>query len=85
MTIWYILCQFGTFFPVLVSLTIKNLATLVYISIFRAEIATTKPKSCANGAKNVFLFFFSADSARTAKKQKKVFDAEMKKSVGSEM
>jgi hypothetical protein len=29
MTIWYILCLFGTFFPVLVSSTKKNLATLV--------------------------------------------------------
>jgi hypothetical protein len=29
MTIWYILCSFGTFFPVLVSWTNKNLATLL--------------------------------------------------------
>jgi hypothetical protein len=29
MAIWYILCSFGTFFPVLVSSTKKNLATLV--------------------------------------------------------
>jgi hypothetical protein len=29
MTIWYNLCSFGTFFPVLVSCTKKNLATLV--------------------------------------------------------
>jgi hypothetical protein len=29
MTIWYILCLFGTFNPVLVSCTKKNLATLV--------------------------------------------------------
>jgi hypothetical protein len=29
MTIWYILYPFGTFFPVLVSCTKKNLATLV--------------------------------------------------------
>jgi hypothetical protein len=29
MTIWYIFCSFGTFFPVLVSCTKKNLATLV--------------------------------------------------------
>jgi hypothetical protein len=29
MTIWYILCSFGTFFPVLVSRTKKNLATLL--------------------------------------------------------
>jgi hypothetical protein len=28
MTIWYTLCSFGTFFPVLVSCTKKNLATL---------------------------------------------------------
>jgi hypothetical protein len=28
MTIWFILCSFGTFFPVLVSRTKKNLATL---------------------------------------------------------
>jgi hypothetical protein len=28
MTIWYNLCSFGTFFPVLVSCTKKNLATL---------------------------------------------------------
>jgi hypothetical protein len=28
MTIWYILCSFGTFFQVLVSFTKKNLATL---------------------------------------------------------
>jgi hypothetical protein len=28
MVIWYILCSFGTFFPVLVSCTKKNLATL---------------------------------------------------------
>jgi hypothetical protein len=27
MTSWYILCSFGTFFPVLVSCTMKNLAT----------------------------------------------------------
>jgi hypothetical protein len=29
MTIWYILCSLGTFFPVLVSCAKKNLATLV--------------------------------------------------------
>jgi hypothetical protein len=29
MTIWYILCSFGTFVPVLVSWTNKNLATLL--------------------------------------------------------
>jgi hypothetical protein len=29
MTIWYILCSFDTFFPVLVSCTMKYLATLV--------------------------------------------------------
>jgi hypothetical protein len=29
MTIWYILYSFGTFFPVLVSCTKKNMATLV--------------------------------------------------------
>jgi hypothetical protein len=29
MTVWYILCSFGTFFPILVSCTKKNLATLV--------------------------------------------------------
>jgi hypothetical protein len=34
MTIWYILCSFGTLFPVLVSCTKKNLATLVYMTIF---------------------------------------------------
>jgi hypothetical protein len=28
MNIWYFLCLFGTFFPVLVSWTKKNLATL---------------------------------------------------------
>jgi hypothetical protein len=26
--VWYIFCSFGTFFPVLVSCTLKNLATL---------------------------------------------------------
>jgi hypothetical protein len=30
MTLWYILCSFGTFFPVLVSCTEKNLATLLH-------------------------------------------------------
>jgi hypothetical protein len=30
MTIWYILCSFGTLFPVLVSRTKKNLATLTH-------------------------------------------------------
>jgi hypothetical protein len=29
MTIWYTLCSFGTFFPVLVIFTEKNLATLL--------------------------------------------------------
>jgi hypothetical protein len=29
MTIWYILCSFGAFCPVLVSCTKKNLATLI--------------------------------------------------------
>jgi hypothetical protein len=29
MTIWYNMCSFATFFPVLVSCTKKNLATLV--------------------------------------------------------
>jgi hypothetical protein len=29
MTLWYILCSFGTFYPVSVSSTTKNLATLV--------------------------------------------------------
>jgi hypothetical protein len=33
MTIWYILYSFGTFFPVLVSCTDKNLATLVQIEL----------------------------------------------------
>jgi hypothetical protein len=33
MTIWYILCSFGTFFQVLVSWTNKNLATLLKSSI----------------------------------------------------
>jgi hypothetical protein len=33
MTIWYILYSFGTFFPVLVSCTEKNLATLDGIGI----------------------------------------------------
>jgi hypothetical protein len=28
MTIWYVLCSFGTFIPVWVSYTMKNLATL---------------------------------------------------------
>jgi hypothetical protein len=31
MNIWYILCSFGTFFPVLVSCNMKNLATLLKI------------------------------------------------------
>jgi hypothetical protein len=30
-TLWYILCSSGTFFPVLVSCTKKNLATLVVV------------------------------------------------------
>jgi hypothetical protein len=30
-TIWYILCSFGTFFPVLVSCSKKNLATLILL------------------------------------------------------
>jgi hypothetical protein len=29
MTLWYILCSFGSIFPVLVSWTKKNLATLI--------------------------------------------------------
>jgi hypothetical protein len=35
MTIWSILCSFGTFFPVLVSCTKKNLATplALYVNI----------------------------------------------------
>jgi hypothetical protein len=32
MTIWYILYSFGTFFPVLVSFTKKNLAILLFMS-----------------------------------------------------
>jgi hypothetical protein len=34
MTIWYSLYSFGTFFPVLVSRTKENLATLVPIMLF---------------------------------------------------
>jgi hypothetical protein len=34
MTIWYTLCSFGTFFPVLVSCTKKNLATLALEDLF---------------------------------------------------
>jgi hypothetical protein len=33
MTIWHNLCRFGTFFPVLVSRTKKNLATLLEIGV----------------------------------------------------
>jgi hypothetical protein len=34
MTIWYILSSFGAFFPVLVSCTMKNLATLPHSPVF---------------------------------------------------
>jgi hypothetical protein len=37
MTIWYILYSFGTFFPVLVSCTKKNLATLLSSTIGRRK------------------------------------------------
>jgi hypothetical protein len=32
MTMWYVFCSFGNFFPVLVSCTKKNLATLVRVT-----------------------------------------------------
>jgi hypothetical protein len=37
MTIWYILCSFGTFFPVLVSCTDENLATLMNTFFLRCQ------------------------------------------------
>jgi hypothetical protein len=40
MTIWYILCSCGTFFPVLVSRTKKNLATLVAMSSDQRDTKT---------------------------------------------
>jgi hypothetical protein len=46
MTIRYILCSFGTFFPVLVSCTKKNLATLSGIERMQCE------KYSATGRKN---------------------------------
>jgi hypothetical protein len=44
MIIWYILCSFGTFFPVLVSCTKKNLATLVHGGLARESLYHIAPK-----------------------------------------
>jgi hypothetical protein len=45
MTIWYILCLFGTFFHVLVSCTKKNLATLIEIKRFGACLQSQEQKA----------------------------------------
>jgi hypothetical protein len=42
MTIWYILCSFGTFFPVLVPCTKKNLATLATTEQMLALISSPR-------------------------------------------
>jgi hypothetical protein len=48
MTIWYILCSFGTLFPILVSCTKKNLASLLWdagpcVLPFRDLVLATGP------------------------------------------
>jgi hypothetical protein len=40
MAIWYILWSFGTFFPVLVFCTKKNLATLFPVAALQNDFAT---------------------------------------------
>jgi hypothetical protein len=45
MTIWYNLCSFGSFFPLLASCTKKNLATL----------APTMAAICGNPSSHIFL------------------------------
>jgi hypothetical protein len=47
MTIWCILCSFGTFFPILVSCTKKNLATLDASTIAK----TWKSRNCGRANK----------------------------------
>jgi hypothetical protein len=43
MTIRYILCSFGTFFPILVPLAIKNLATLLHAVEKKGKGRSTVP------------------------------------------
>jgi hypothetical protein len=55
MTIWYILCSFGTFFPVLVSCTKKNLATLLYTSAHINKHRKSLQRGClSNWAPRLF-------------------------------
>jgi hypothetical protein len=51
MTIWYILYSFGTFFPVLVSWTKKNLATLIWKSTKERTYITPFSQSWAHNFK----------------------------------
>jgi hypothetical protein len=61
MTIWYILCSFGTFLPVLVSCTKKNLATLLptknlsrIIPIFLTNVEEGGKKSFQNFCSEIY-------------------------------
>jgi hypothetical protein len=44
MTFWYSSCSFGAFFPVLVSRTEKNLATLLNMIGFYKKLSLLRPE-----------------------------------------
>jgi hypothetical protein len=46
MTIWYILYSFGTFFPGLLSCSLKNLATLIQIRFFAPKCRYQNLRMC---------------------------------------
>jgi hypothetical protein len=67
MTIWYILCSFGPFFPVLVSCTKKNLATLYSFShasdnIYYPAIRGSALNTLGKNIKWTILLIFNNDS-----------------------
>jgi hypothetical protein len=54
--IWYILCSFGTFCPVLVTCTKKNLATLLLVQRLRLRRLNTFAKTCFRWRSRKYFF-----------------------------
>jgi hypothetical protein len=63
MAIWYILCSFGTFFPVLVSRAKKNLATLVFASARQFGVQKTTSSRFNESTPSWYLYLTSFQMA----------------------
>jgi hypothetical protein len=69
MTIWYILCSFGTLFPVLVSCTKNNLATLYVCTCTEKKVSARFLEATVNHLKGSVLHLPSCRLPETSSRR----------------